>query len=114
MKSLRPFLLEGTLTIPPTGLERVHAGIFEHDGQVVVVVLSTHRETSFPVSIPLPAAAYDSLQPMFPRRSESGMTLDGGNLVGTITCANRIPASSPRICVRCATRPGNCHASRKR
>jgi PKD repeat protein len=84
MKSLRPFLLEGTLSIPLTGLERVHAGIFEHDGQVVVVVLSTHRETSFPVSIPLPVGAYDSLQPMFPGRSESGMTIDGGNLVGTI------------------------------
>jgi PKD repeat protein len=84
MKSMRPFLLEGTLTIPLTGLERVHAGLWEHEGQVVVVVLSTHRTDSYPVSIPLPVAAYESLQPMFPGRTESGMTLDSGNLVGTI------------------------------
>jgi hypothetical protein len=84
MKSLRPFFLEGTLTIPATGLERVHSGIFELEGQVVVVVLNTHRETSFPVSIPLPVHAYATLQPMFPGRTEAGMTLDGGSLVGTI------------------------------
>ncbi len=84
MKSLRPFLLEGTLTIPATGLERVHAGFWELGGQVVVAVLNTHRTSSYPVSIPLPVAAYQSLQPMFPGRSESGMALDSGNLVGTI------------------------------
>jgi hypothetical protein len=84
MKALRPFFLEGVLSIPDTGLERVHAGVWRLEGQVVVAVLNTHRTSAFPVSVALPAATYEAMQPLFPGRSETGMTIDGGSLVGTI------------------------------
>ncbi len=84
LKSLRPFLLHGALSVLPTGLERVHAGLLELDSQVVVVVLNTHRTDSFAVSLALPGPGYESIARMFPGRSESGMVVDAGNLTGVI------------------------------
>ncbi|MFN8544935.1 MAG: PKD domain-containing protein [Candidatus Binatia bacterium] len=84
VKSLRPFLLDGTLRVVPTGLERVHAGLWQLDHQVVVAVLNTHRTSSFAVSLPLPGPAYAAIAAMFPSRSESGMTVSAGNLEGEI------------------------------
>jgi len=101
MKSLLPFLLHGELSTPDTGLERVHAGAWTLDGQVVVAVLNTHRTASFPVSIPLPPGGYEALAPMFPARSESGMKLDGGNLSGTIA------PEQVHVYLLDATTPGN-------
>jgi len=84
LKSLRPFLLYGVRSDLPTGLERVHAGLWELDSQIVVVVLNTHRTDSFDVSLALPGAGYESVARMFPGRSESGMVVDAGNLTGSI------------------------------
>jgi len=84
LKSLRPFLLEGSLSVVATGLERVHAGLWQLDSQVVVVVLNTDRTDSFDVSLPLPGGGFEAMAAMFPGRNESGMTIDSGNLTGTI------------------------------
>ena len=84
LKSLRPFLINGTLSVVPTGLERVHAGLWELGSQVVVVVLNTHRTNTSAVSLAIPGTGLGAIARMFPGRSETGMTLDGSNLTGSI------------------------------
>ncbi len=82
--SLTPFLLHGTRTELATGHARVHAASWQLDGQVAVVAFSTERTVSHAVTLALPAGAADPAHVVFPGRSESGMTVDGGMLAGTI------------------------------
>jgi hypothetical protein len=84
LKSLTPFLLHGTRTELATGNPRVHAARWEHENQVVVVVLSTHRTDVVPVALDLPAGVDGEAHALFPGRPESGMTVSGGDLVGDV------------------------------
>jgi hypothetical protein len=84
LKSLTPFLLHGTRTELATGDARVHAARWEHENQVVVIAISTHRTDTVPVSLDLPAGAGTVAHVLFPGRPEDGMTVSGGDLVGDI------------------------------
>jgi hypothetical protein len=84
LKSLTPFLLFGELTDIATGSGRVHAGSFELDRQLVVVVLSTERVASTPVSLDLPDDVVPVGHRMFPGRPESGLTVVGDDLTGSV------------------------------
>lgn len=84
LKSLTPFLLHGTRTELATGDARVHAARWEHENQVVVIAVSTHRTETIPVSLDLPAGVGSVAHVLFPGRPEGGMTVSGGDLVGDI------------------------------
>jgi len=84
LKSLTPFLLHGTRTELATGNGRVHAASWQLAGQVIVVVLSTHRTDSIPVAVDLPPGAVAPAHTVFPSRPETGMTVVSGQLTGTI------------------------------
>jgi PKD repeat protein len=84
VKSLTPFLLHGARTELVTGSGRVHATSWQLDGQVVVVVLSTERSGAHAVTLDLPANAAGPAHALFPSRSESGMTVSGGDLTGSV------------------------------
>jgi hypothetical protein len=84
LKSLTPFLLHGTRTELATGNARVHAARWEHENQVVVVVLSTHRTDTVAVSLDLPGGVGGEAHALFPGRPESGLTVSGGDLAGDV------------------------------
>lgn len=84
LKTLTPFLLHGTRTAFATGNARVHAGYWTYQNQIVAVVLNTHRSDTYGVALDLPAGALGAAQPLFPLRSESGMSVAGGLLSGSI------------------------------
>jgi len=84
LRSLTPFLLHGSRTALATGLERVHGAYWEHAGQVVVVLLNTHREDSYAVALDLPPSVVPPLHAMFPPRAEGGMSLTAGQVAGGI------------------------------
>lgn len=84
LATLAPFLLHATRTELVTGNGRVYASSWELDGQVVVAALNTERAGSIAVSLDLPANASGSAHTMFPSRAESGMTVSGGDLVGSV------------------------------
>jgi len=82
--SLAPFLLHGTRSELVTGNGRVHATSWLLDGQVVVVALGTERSGAVAVSLDLPPNASGPAHALFPARAESGMTVSGGDLVGSV------------------------------
>lgn len=84
VKSLTPFLLHGARSELVTGSGRVHATSWQLDGQVVVVALSTERAGAHAVTLELPPNAAGPAHVLFPSRAESGMTVSGGDLVGSI------------------------------
>jgi hypothetical protein len=82
--TLAPFLLHGTRTELATGDARLHAARWELDNQTLVLVIGTHRDGVRSTSLALPAAATGAALPLFPMRSESGLTVSGGQLVGNV------------------------------
>lgn len=84
VKSLTTFLLHGTRSELATGSARVHAASWQLDGQVLVVVVGTERAGSHGVTLALPPGADGPAHVVFPTRAESGMTVAGGMLAGTI------------------------------
>ena len=82
--SLAPFLLHGTRTELVTGNPRVHATSWLLDGQVVVLALDTERSGAVAAALDLPAGASGPAHRLFPGRDEAGMTVSGGDLVGSI------------------------------
>ncbi len=84
VQSLVAFLLHGTRTELVTGDPRVHATSWQLANQVAVVVLSTLRTGTRSVDLDLPAGVDGVAHALFPDRPEGGMTVAGGDLVGTI------------------------------
>jgi hypothetical protein len=84
LKTLTPFLLHGTLAPFATGNPRVHGGYWTYQNQIVAAVLNTHRTDTYNVALDLPAGALGEAQPLFPLRSETGMTIAGNQLSGAI------------------------------
>jgi len=82
--TLVPFLLHGTRTELVTGDARVYATSWQLDGQVLVVALSTERSGATAVALDLPANADVPAHTLFPSRAETGMTVVGGDLTGSI------------------------------
>lgn len=84
LKTLAPFLLGGVRTELATGNARVHASRWNLQNQIIVAVLNTHRTDAFAVSLDLGTTAHGAAQPLFPSRSENGMTAASGQLGGTV------------------------------
>ncbi len=84
LRSLTPFLLDGTRSELATGDPRVRAASWRRTGQELVVVIGTHRAGVVPIALPLAAGAAPPAHALFPGRAEGGMTVAGGALVGTV------------------------------
>jgi len=67
------------------GNARIHAGIWEYNGDVYVVVLNTSQSQSFEAEIPLPQGATGTPNPVFGGgRYGTGLTVQNGQLVGSV------------------------------
>lgn len=82
--TLAPFLLHGARTEIATGDPRVHAARWELDGQTLVLAIGTHHDGPRAVSLALPADTSGPPHALFPMRAESGMTVAGGALIGSV------------------------------
>jgi PKD repeat protein len=84
MHGLAAFFLHGARSELATGSTRVHAASWVHDGQVLVVALSSERTVAHALSLALPPTATAPAHARFPTRTESGFTVGAGTLDGTI------------------------------
>jgi hypothetical protein len=85
LKTLAPFLLGASPQPLATGDPRVHGATWQHDNQIVAVLLNTHRSDTYAVSVALPAVAqHGPALPLFPLRAEAGMNAAASQLSGSI------------------------------